>query len=411
MSESFARQATVWVDSSGGSNRNSGVDSGHAFKTWSEVRRRIGGAGGLFRQATTINVPNGLPNGDPMIVDFGVDTDSTSISSGLTIVGPYTNVGPAGTVATARPRNHSTRTFNGITSSTGGFDWSPYVASNILVTGTGGVINGATSWVASNDGAALATLSPFIGSSNFTEQTITNGDTYTFTQLARVDAADLRCARGALNVKGFVFTNVVGVTELVRGGVTLRECSFESTQIWNARAGLSVFANCRFRNPSTFGNYNLQDNSATVFAGLYINNGSHTLGGGGMIFKGGGNLAVLQGVLFLNSSISVDHGAYVQIADAQFKGGTLDYTGIRVYRHARTGITSISGVVDSPSPWGMQLDNGANVMLFPGTHNLVGSSPGVNDIIMPDGTFVAWSQAENGVYHWNGTEASIGPQI
>lgn len=415
MSQSAARQATWEIDSVGGSDYNTGVDHAHALKTWAELRRRIGGAGGLFKQATTITVPNALPSTDPMLIDFGVDTSSTSTSNGLTIIASYSAVAgaPTGTVGTARVRNPSTRVYNGITSSTGGFDWSPYAVSDRIVTGTGGAINGCRAWVVSNDGSALATMSTFLNPTTIVETTITNGDTYAFTQLVRVDTAQFRPPRGALLVKGFVFTGTVQFAKPGSAGMQFTECSFEVPWVLTSVGSNAIFINCRYQTVNSL--YSVDTASASLIGGLYISTGPYASGGQGFNFLGGGNGAFSRGFFFKNTGSQASDGGYINFIDAMWSGGCQDYCCIRVYRQGRVLLQSVSGFCSGVNaPYGLQLDNSACV-LYGGVTilNIIGDTGlGGGDVVVAQQGVMSWAEIKSGgAWHIGGAQVSVGPQV
>lgn len=413
MSQSFARMSAVTVDSVAGSDYNAG-SSLAPLKTWGELRRRIGPSYGLFKQATTITVPNPLPSGDPMLVDFGVDTNAAGTASGLTITGPYASVGATGTVATARNRDHATKTYNGITSSTGGFDWSPYAVSDRILIGTGGSINGLRAWVVSNDGSALATLSTVFNSSTFGEATIANADTYAFQQLMRVDSASFRCPRGAVKCQGFVFTNAPLFAKPSGGALTMQECSFETFISLIGNSSGTSFLNCRFQVNATSGS--ISDAQSTILAGLFINIGSHAGGGGGLLCLGAAHVTLGSGFFLQNTSISVDHGGYVRFSDVMFRGGTVDYSGIRMQQHGRATVNKISGTIDSATPYGVISDNSSHFLFISGggigTQTVLNLSGANGDVLMfSDGTLLTWEQIRDSAFHINGTDSYMAGHV
>lgn len=403
-----------WVAATTGDNRNKGDDVTRPLKTWAELRRRVGARNGLLLQPTTITVPEGLPVGDPMLVDFGVDTNSVTLTDGLQIVGPLTDVGgSSGTVATARPRNKTATPaiYNGITATA--YNWTPHIAVDRIVCGTGGAINGAFAWVANDDGGGAGTLSSF-NISPFTEPTITNGDTFKIQQLVTVDSGIIRPSKGPCLISGFVFTNPTPVIQLNRPAIRLRNCSMLGPMTYSSGYFPSLL-NCRFQvsNASSF--WAFIGSNFSIFAGLCYNTSGVNATQGAFSFTGAGNSSIGGGALFWNSSITVDIGGFVSINDAMIKGGTLNHCGLRVYRHGHVLIaTDLSGQCAVPgAPYGIQMDHTAHVVLQSNGAglNLVGSTPGVNDIIIGNVSVYSIAQARAGIWNSGGSAAYIGPQV
>lgn len=408
MSQSAARQATWYINKDTGSDYAAGT-IGAPLKTWGELRRRLGPAYGLFKQATTINITKGLPVGDTMLVDIGVDEPTGLIANGLTITGPYDVVGgsPTGTVGTARPRNHSTRVSNGITPTGGLFDWTPYIASDVIVTGASGVVVGKKSWVA-NGAGGVATLSPFLDQTSALESTITNGDTYTFNKLERVDSAAFKPPRGACIVKGFVFTTAPAITHRLSGqSLRLTECSLETAF---ALVGTSpTLANCRYLTEGKF--YSLTDCAAVIFGGLAVNIANVGAGVNVININGGGASSVGGGMLFWNSSLSIDSNGFLTMNDLQMQGGSASYAGFRCHNYGHVKILSISGVITATAH-AVLLDNNSRILtsLSP-TLNLVGNNPGVNDIRSVNNVALGgWAQLVAGMWQADGCDIAMGTQ-
>lgn len=415
--ESWLRQATWVVDQTNGSDDAADPGAGNGLKTWDELWLRIGSGRTMFVNPT-ITVMNGLPVGDPMIVDWEV-LDTGTFTHRTTINAASSALVTSGTVAAggARARNPATRTPNGIKPTGGGtFDWTPYLGTDLFILGTGGGIDNANGWIGKDELTGTAMVSSFLDITNFAEKTVADGDTYQVRRLMRVDAGNFTSPKTSTICRGFVFTNPPRETG---AGVTWAGSSIEPAADgfgFEPRSLASSIVSSRVDGGIFPGNLT----SMQLTGGLFSNRNFPGTYNGSFRFSLGGGIS--SGALFVDTSPTFDGssggnpGANTFINDCGVFGGTAGFSGIRVYRMACIAFVSkLWGVVTAGGGPAIQCDKSAR-MLFAtpaqgGVFNLVGSNPGVNDIDIAGAAQLSCADAIAGRYNIAGTGAWFGPQV
>lgn len=168
-------QATWFINSSSGDDRNSGIDSAHALETWGELRRRILAVGGFGADDTVITIETDLAVDDPMIIDWGVN----NIFATVEVNGVQTTALTGSFTSAPSIRNASSNTANVITDSAV-TSWTANLGINTgrFLKVTSGAANGFISWIAKDLGSHQARVSSFFDVVTSTEVNPSINDTY-----------------------------------------------------------------------------------------------------------------------------------------------------------------------------------------------------------------------------------------
>lgn len=411
--DSWLQQAAFTVDQTNGSDEAADPSAGNGLKTWDELRMRIGPKRQLL-QASTITVPNGLPSTDVMIVDFGcaADYNFASGSAGVTIVGVNGSTGVTGTVGAARNRNVTLPDDpNGITPTGGAFSWTPHVATNRVLVGTGGGIAGKVAHVvadaARGETGSIGRMSTFLDR-NLTEYAITAGDTYAIQTLQRVDRAIVRVPAGRVDIRGFVFTNACDY--VTHGGLALAafdQCSFESP-FRNQSGDFFNFINCRFDGAFQWGPFGPK---GSLFGGVVSNLLNTT---NGIQCHGAGPFYMQNGVLFQDTFLRASEGTtHLDLTDVGFFGTPSGFPtaagniAIGSDRYSNVYGRKVWGRVSGASA--IYCDPTAQFSLQTGGQfTLVGTDPTKVFAFPNPGDFLSWAQVVAGAYRIGMTAASVG---
>lgn len=393
--------------SSGDDGRRTPDDTSRAWKTVRRLRDAVG-QGNLFRgdRAVTVTVETSLPSSDPLFVDYGIN--DPTFANVLTFVFPKTTIGSTATVQTPRARKTGVgnNDANGITTTSGGsFNWTPFKATDMVLFGTSGNIDGAVAHVMLDEGSGVGRVSVPWLTSTATEKVIAASDTFVRQQLSRVDKAIVRPPVGLVRTVGAVITKPVAVSSPISGAasVSFRECSIEASSTYqNTQVS---FANCRME-----GIQSMQASRPLITAGL----GSNLLGASQINFGSGTYVAADRWSGQYSSLVGDFSGALMDVIEAGLYGDTIASIGstISVGRFANLYLRILYGNCGPASA--VILDPGSSCILrVGGTFTATGSNGDVNMRNAQDhnsNSGASWAQAIKGLYNWMGTSANIGPQ-
>jgi len=310
----WLRQPTWFIDPIAGNDRNTGLDSGHAIKTFAELARRWGRIGTCkFDQATTVTVTSSPPVGDifDSIIAFG-ESGSLKIVGTPTIVASssFTNVGNI---------NRATPLMQTVTDTAVlGGSWTPYVGTHMIRNTTAGPRLGATAWVAFDLGSQTCRTTrftkPLLTTSvpTFTAMAPQIGDTYQLllpTQIS-IGVVQVLAANNSVSTKQLIMTDIFGHT-----------VTDSSLFTAGGMAGFR-FGNCRFDAfRLTGGAGNAQ---GCMFSGSVVAQGCYIGAGAQFLAFSGGAITPVQFLPGSTGSLDLDFLFQSSTTPVIFKGAVIN---------------------------------------------------------------------------------------
>lgn len=227
-------QENWFVDPAGGTDQNSGTDSGHAIKTLAEIVRRLGTSTPNLTVPVAVELLGDIPSSDPWPL-FPV-----TASAGLKVIGTTQLIATA-TIGIFTARDNAAGTMNTITANgeTGAF-WTPFVGKVIEDTTAG-----AWFTVIADLGTATAEISEPLGLGTFAPApvTIADGDALSIFNRSAL-TLPLEATQGINGTTYSLLLLQAGVLQL-NGRALFDRCRNNSTTIEAQGLGIATqWANC-----------------------------------------------------------------------------------------------------------------------------------------------------------------------